>query len=110
MSIALDTPPTALAPSLAAPAPTGGPQSLADVRLIAERVRAWMRDNVMGRDDVIELVLVALFGDGHVLLEDYPGSGKTTLANALGNSISDDHSPEEASARLPEFRRVQFTP
>lgn len=109
MSIAFDIPPAA-APTAPVASTPNGPQSLADVRLIAERVRAWMRDNVMGRDDVIELVLVALFGDGHVLLEDYPGSGKTTLANALGNSISDDHSPEEASARLPEFRRVQFTP
>ena len=87
-----------------------GLASLSDVRLIAERVRAWMRDNVMGRDDVIELVLVALLGDGHVLLEDYPGSGKTTLANALGNAINDDHSAMEAEQRLPEFRRVQFTP
>ena len=109
MSIAFDIPPAA-APTAPVASTPNGPQSRADVRLIAERVRAWMRDNVMGRDDVIELVLVALFGDGHVLLEDYPGSGKTTLANALGNSISDDHSPEEASARLPEFRRVQFTP
>jgi len=92
-----------------APAPAASVQSLSDVRALAERVRAWMRDNVMGRDDVIELVLVALLGDGHVLLEDYPGSGKTTLANALGRSIYDDapHRPDEA---MPEFRRVQFTP
>lgn len=89
------------------PAPVIG--SLADVRACAEKVRAWMRDNVMGRDDVIELVLIALFGDGHVLLEDYPGSGKTTLANALGNSIRDDD-PGRAGGALPEFRRVQFTP
>ncbi|MCA9546256.1 MAG: AAA family ATPase, partial [Myxococcales bacterium] len=59
-----------------------------------------------GRDDVIELVLVALLGDGHVLLEDYPGSGKTTLAKALGQSIIDDK-PDDAIAA---FRRVQFTP
>jgi MoxR-like ATPase len=89
--------------------PQSGVQSLADVRVCAEKVRAWMRDNVMGRDDVIELVLIALFGDGHVLLEDYPGSGKTTLANALGHSIVDDL-PDRAGGALPEFRRVQFTP
>jgi len=112
VSIALDNPAPApfITAPVAPPAPLAGIQTLADVRRVAERVRAWMRDNVMGRDDVIELVLVALLGDGHVLLEDYPGSGKTTLANALGNSISDDHSPNEASQRLPEFRRVQFTP
>lgn len=86
-----------------------GISSLADVRACAEKVRAWMRDNVMGRDDVIELVLIAMFGDGHVLLEDYPGSGKTTLANALGNSIRDDD-PGRPGGALPEFRRVQFTP
>jgi MoxR-like ATPase len=93
-------------------APVSGPASvnhLDDVRRCMHSVRGWMTDNVMGRDDVIELVLVALFSGGHVLLEDYPGSGKTTLANALGNSIYDDH-PERAGGSLPEFRRVQFTP
>ncbi|PIE20050.1 MAG: hypothetical protein CSA66_01610 [Proteobacteria bacterium] len=92
----------------AAPAPSAPPgvHTLADVRATAELVRAWMRDSVMGRDDVIELVLIALFGDGHVLLEDYPGSGKTTLANALGNSIVDD----VVDDGMPEFRRLQFTP
>ncbi len=80
--------------------------TLDQARDVAERVRAWMRDNVMGRDDVIELVLVALFGDGHILLEDYPGSGKTTLAKALGNAIVDDRLDDD----IPEFRRVQFTP
>ncbi|MCA9538101.1 MAG: AAA family ATPase, partial [Myxococcales bacterium] len=75
-------------------------------RAVAEAIRARVRYDVMGRDDVIELVLVALFGDGHVLLEDYPGSGKTTLAKALGESIVDP-TPQDGIA---EFRRVQFTP
>ena len=48
--------------------------TLDDVRSLAGRLRDRMRDQVMGRDDIIELVLVALFADGHVLLEDYPGS------------------------------------
>jgi len=87
----------------------GDVSSLDDVRRCMESVRGWIRDNVMGRDDVIELVLVALFSGGHVLLEDYPGSGKTTLANALGNSIIDD-APDRAGGSLPEFRRIQFTP
>ncbi len=65
-----------------------------------------MKYDVMGRDGVIELVLVALFGDGHILLEDYPGSGKTTLAKALGLSIIDDLPNDD----IPDFRRVQFTP
>src|SRR5947207_11576176 len=64
------------------------------------------RAMVQGRDDVIALVLTALFADGHVLLEDHPGSGKTTLANALGQCIV--RPPQDN--RLAPFRRVQFTP
>ena len=80
--------------------------SLDSAREIAEVIRARMRFDVMGRDDVIELVLIALLGGGHVLLEDYPGSGKTTLAKAVGNAILDDL-PDDS---IPDFRRVQFTP
>jgi MoxR-like ATPase len=80
--------------------------TLDEVRAVAARIRDRMRDHVMGRDDVIELVLVALFADGHVLLEDYPGSGKTTLAKSLGNAIIDDLPDDE----IPSFRRLQFTP
>ncbi|MFN3199913.1 MAG: AAA family ATPase [Bradymonadia bacterium] len=82
--------------------------SLDAAREVAEKIRARMRHDVMGRDDVIEMVLVALFGDGHVLLEDYPGSGKTTLAKALGHAIVDDG--ESTDDGLAEFRRIQFTP
>jgi len=80
--------------------------SLTEAREVAEHVRGHMKDNVMGRDDVIELVLVALFADGHCLLEDYPGSGKTTLAKSLGNAIHDDLPDDD----IPSFRRIQFTP
>jgi MoxR-like ATPase len=93
------------------PTPANGASSSAigtldDARAVADCVRAWMRSHVMGRDDVIELILVALFGDGHVLLEDYPGSGKTTLAKALGHAITDDRPDDHIAA----FRRIQFTP
>jgi MoxR-like ATPase len=81
-------------------------QTLDDTRAIAEKVRAWVVDSVIGRDDVVELVIVALFADGHCLLEDYPGSGKTTLAKALGNAILDDLPDDD----IPSFRRIQFTP
>jgi len=86
--------------------PRGPIESLGDARAIAEVIRTRIRHDVMGRDDVIELVLVALLGDGHVLLEDYPGSGKTTLAKALGHAIVDDADDDD----IPSFRRVQFTP
>ena len=92
----------------AAPGPveTGPLMNLEQARDVAERIRARIRNHVMGRDDVIELVLVALFSDSHILLEDYPGSGKTTLAKALGGSIEDDIPDDD----IPEFRRIQFTP
>ncbi len=51
-----------------------------------------------GKDQVIEYVLVALFSNGHVLLEDVPGVGKTTLTKALARSIQAD------------YHRIQFTP
>ncbi len=61
---------------------------------------------IRGRDEVIELLLIAMMADGHVLLEDYPGSGKTTLAKTLGESITDDQPQDNIAA----FRRIQFTP
>lgn len=73
---------------------------------VVERLRRRLRAQVSGRDDVIEIIITALLADGHVLLEDYPGSGKTTLAKALGESVDDDGGDDGIAA----FRRVQFTP
>ncbi|MBN2032952.1 MAG: MoxR family ATPase [Deltaproteobacteria bacterium] len=53
---------------------------------------------IVGKSDVLELVLVALVADGHVLLEDVPGVGKTLIAKALARSFGG------------LFKRVQFTP
>jgi MoxR-like ATPase len=53
---------------------------------------------VVGKRDVIEMLLVALLADGHVLLEDVPGIGKTTLAKALARTVD------------CSFARIQFTP
>ncbi|MBT73901.1 MAG: hypothetical protein CMQ15_18020 [Gammaproteobacteria bacterium] len=66
-----------------------------------------VKKQVLGRDDVIELAIIALLADGHILLEDYPGSGKTTLAKALGDAIVSGTSTDEA---IVPFRRIQFTP
>ena len=53
---------------------------------------------VLGKTEVIRLAIVALFAEGHVLIEDVPGVGKTLLARALAASID------------CSFRRIQFTP
>jgi MoxR-like ATPase len=73
---------------------------------VIKRLENRLKRAMKGRNDVIDLLLVALLADGHVLLEDYPGSGKTTLAKALGEAIIDDLESDE----IPGFRRIQFTP
>ena len=80
--------------------------TLNGAREVAERLGARLGAAIRGRDDVVELVLIALLADGHVLLEDYPGSGKTTLARALGNALEEADDPSGVAA----FRRIQFTP
>jgi MoxR-like ATPase len=62
-----------------------------------ERLRENVRLVYRGEARAVELVLTALLSRGHVLIEDVPGVGKTTLARALGRSLS------------LEFRRIQFT-
>lgn len=53
---------------------------------------------VVGKSDVLELILVALLAEGHILLEDVPGVGKTLIAKTLARSFGG------------AFRRIQFTP
>ncbi len=79
---------------------------------VLARLTQAVQQQVLGRDDVIELVIIALVADGHVLLEDFPGSGKTTLAKALGEAIVNSQ-PDSENADLSSivpFRRIQFTP
>ncbi len=80
--------------------------TLNGAREVAERLGARLGAAIRGRGDVVELVLIALLADGHVLLEDYPGSGKTTLARALGNALEEGDETSDVAA----FRRIQFTP
>jgi MoxR-like ATPase len=97
-------------PSASVPGPVGYEDHRlrrpASAEKVVERLRARVRAAVRGRDEVIDLVIIALLADGHVLLEDYPGSGKTTLAKALGDSIVDDDEHDAIAA----MRRIQFTP
>jgi MoxR-like ATPase len=64
----------------------------------ASRIVENIKQVIVGKDEVIELVLVALLCEGHVLLEDVPGIGKTTLAKATARSLG------------CSFQRIQFTP
>jgi MoxR-like ATPase len=83
-----------------------GGYELVRARETVDRLCKRLRAVIVGRDDVIDLVVIALLADGHVLLEDYPGSGKTTLARSLGESIEDESEEQGVAA----FRRIQFTP
>ena len=64
----------------------------------AARVRENIQKVIVGRDEVIDLALVALLCEGHILIEDVPGIGKTTLARSIAASLG------------CTFRRIQFTP
>lgn len=70
-------------------------QQIADT---AQAIRENIQLAIIGKDDVIEFTLAALFSGGHILVEDVPGIGKTTLARSLAYSLD------------CEFRRIQFTP
>lgn len=61
-------------------------------------IKAALGSVLLGKPDVLELVVVAVLAGGHVLLEDVPGVGKTTLAKAIARTLD------------VTFRRVQFTP
>jgi MoxR-like ATPase len=80
---------------------------LTEARSLFQAMSNHCRLRVQGRDEVINLVLTALFADGHVLLEDHPGSGKTTLAKALGECILQR---DDNRAQVVAQRRIQFTP
>jgi MoxR-like ATPase len=62
-------------------------QELESAGAIGRRIAANVRQAVEVREDVLDFVLVALAADGHVLIEDYPGVGKTALARSLSRSI-----------------------
>jgi MoxR-like ATPase len=71
---------------------------LNEVKQAAERLVAQVARVVIGKDEAVEQLFAALLVEGHVLLDDVPGVGKTTLARAVARSFD------------LEFRRVQCTP
>ena len=65
---------------------------------IAEKLQEAVSTCILGKDQVIRELVAAVLAGGHVLLEDLPGTGKTTLAKALAKAVDG------------QFRRIQFTP
>ena len=68
----------------------------------AQKLKSLLTENIgrviVGKEEVIELVLNAILCGGHVLIEDVPGVGKTTLASAFARSLA------------LSYKRIQFTP
>jgi MoxR-like ATPase len=73
-------------------------QDIAEVRRLHLRLGDAVETAVHGKRAAIDLVLVAVFAEGHVLIEDVPGTGKTTLARSVARALGG------------RVRRVQFTP
>jgi MoxR-like ATPase len=65
---------------------------------ICRKIRENVQNVIVGKDEIINLALVGVLCEGHILLEDVPGIGKTTLARALAASLG------------CTFKRIQFTP
>ncbi|ALE15607.1 MoxR-like ATPase in aerotolerance operon [Altererythrobacter epoxidivorans] len=72
--------------------------SLADLRALAGKIRAEVTKAIIGQDEMVDLLLVAMVSEGHVLLEGPPGTAKTFLAQSFATALGLD------------FGRIQFTP
>jgi MoxR-like ATPase len=76
----------------------GGTRSLDDLVTVAQRIGGAVESVIDGKAEAIRLALTVLLAEGHLLIEDVPGVGKTMLAKALARSID------------CSVRRIQFTP
>jgi len=68
------------------------------IESVCQKIRENVQKVMVGKDEVINLAIVGVLCEGHILLEDVPGIGKTTLARALAASLG------------CTFKRIQFTP
>lgn len=69
-----------------------------EIKLLGEKIKNNVNKVIIGKSEVIDVILTAIIAGGHVLLEDVPGTGKTVMAKTLAKSIG------------ASFNRVQFTP
>src|SRR5689334_10252244 len=74
------------------------PVNLSEVRQLAETIRVEIGRAIIGQEKAIDLMLIALFSSGHILLEGPPGTAKTFLAQCFARVLGLD------------FGRIQFTP
>ena len=79
-------------------APLSTPEALAEVQRVARSISDAMSQVIEGKPEVVRTAVTVLLAEGHLLLEDVPGVGKTMLAKALARSID------------CTVRRIQFTP
>jgi MoxR-like ATPase len=75
-----------------------GTPDFSQFQLLFERIAGNVERTIQGKDEVIRLALIALVAEGHVLLEDVPGVGKTMLAKSLAKTLG------------CTWQRIQFTP
>ncbi|WP_298821706.1 AAA family ATPase [Chloroflexus sp.] len=78
--------------------PTVFETTIAEIHRVSTAIRDRIGQIIVGKETIIDLLLAALLCEGHVLLEDVPGTGKTTLARALAGALG------------CSFQRIQFTP
>lgn len=68
------------------------------IKVVSDKIKKSVFSVFKGKEDVVDMILCAIYAQGHILLEDVPGTGKTVLAKALAKSIDID------------FSRIQCTP